>query len=154
MKPRVDKLMMEQKREGYEDDFRNIAWFGPACASEPAEYVAVIDGADKYEYLEIECCAGDAKIYINGELVGSNLAHGQERTQHQYRPYRFDIKLLDGENVLKIVSTTYEGENAAFSGYVRLSRMKPKKWRIRLHYGLARVFVKGKNAKVKANIIK
>ena len=123
MKPRVDKLIMEQRREGYEDEFRNIAWFGPVGASEPAEYIALIDGVEKYEYLEIERFAGEAKLYLNGEFIGSNLVPGQERKQHQYRPYRFDINLRDGQNELKIVSTTYEGERAAFSGYVRLARM-------------------------------
>ena len=152
MKPREDKFMLEQKREGYEDDFRNIAWFGPVRESEPVEYVAKIDGDEKYQYLEIGCFAGQARIYLNGELVGSNLMAGQERKQHQYRPYRFDISLRNGENELKIISTTYEGERAAFSDYVRLARKVPEKWRVHLHYGLARVFVKGKNAKIKAKI--
>lgn len=154
MKPRVDKLMMEPKRKGYEDDFRNIAWFGPVQASLPVEYVATVDGTEKYEFLEFECFAGEAKIYLNGEYIGSNLMPGQERKQHQYRPYRFDINLRDGKNELKIESTTYEGEHTAFSGYVRLARKMPKNWRVRLHYGLARVFVKGKDAKIKARLLK
>lgn len=154
LKAREDKLVMEKKRDGYEDDFRNIAWFGPVRESDEVEYVAHIDGAQKYEYLEIECFAGRSKIYLNGEYVGSNLLAGQERKHHQYRPYRFDIQLRDGDNELKIVSTTYEGENAPFSGYVRLARRIPKRWRVHLHYGLARVFVKGRGARIKATLIR
>ncbi|MBE6583748.1 MAG: glycoside hydrolase family 2 protein [Ruminococcaceae bacterium] len=153
MKPREDKLVMEQKRQGFEDDFRNIAWFGPARASEPVEYRTTFSGDQKYEYLEIERFGGKAQIYLNGELVGANLVDGQEAKHHQYRPYRFDIDLRDGDNELLIVSNKYEGESAPFSGYVRLARRVDSPWKVRLHYGLARVFVKGKGAKIKAKFI-
>ena len=72
------------------------------------------------------------------------------------RPYRFYCNFKKGTNEIKVVVSTHEDFLYAMSGYVKLGReVTDTPWKVRLHYGLARVFVKSdKNAKIKAKLKK
>ena len=151
-KTRLD-YYFEPKCEYYDDDFRLIAMHsGPMVKDEVKVYTHEADLFEDYEYIEIERIGGDAEVYLNGKLIGSTAeACGGEGIQ--YRPFRFYADFKKGSNKIEIKVRQYAGEHTPFSGYIKLGREVEEPWRVRLHYGLARVFVKnGEKAVIKAKL--
>lgn len=58
------------------------------------------------------------------------------------------------QTVLKVVSTRFESEQPAMSGYVKIGKANKPQWKIKLHYGKARLFVKSETPeKVKISAV-
>ena len=149
-----DWYRREEKVDYFEADYRLIAGFDPQVTkSELKTYTHVAECNENYEYIEFERIGGDAEIYLNGKLIGSTVqACGKEIIQ--YRPFRFYADFKKGSNKIQIKIKQYETESSPFSGYVKLGRTVDEPWQVRLHYGLARIFVKnGKDAKITAKLI-
>jgi len=153
---RYEKLVREDKKEYYEDDYRIVGRFGWQIA-EPKTYTytAKIQDAEKFEYIEFERVSGNAHFYLNGVEIGNNCEMDRYDC-NKVRPYRFYCNFKKGTNEIKVVVSTHEDFLYAMSGYVKLGReVTDTPWKVRLHYGLARVFVKSdKNAKIKAKLKK
>lgn len=148
-----DWYRREEKVEYFEADYRLIAGFDPqVIKSEEKTYTHVAECHEDYEYIEFERIGGDADIYLNGKLIGSTVeACGREAIQ--YRPFRFYADFKKGNNKIEIKVRQYEAESSPFSGYVKLGRVVDEPWQVRLHYGLARIFVKnGENVKINAKL--
>ena len=97
---------------------------------------------EAYEYVEFVRLGGDAVIYLDGERIGDN-AHRFGRTPYEtIRPYRFYLPIPPGEHTLTVESVQREGSEPPISGTVKLGRLIDDPWRVRLHFGRARVFVK------------
>lgn len=62
-------------------------------------------------------------------------------------PYRFYCNFKKGENEIKVVSTRFESEQPAMSGYVKIGKANKPQRKIKLHYGKARLFVKSETPK-------
>jgi beta-galactosidase len=140
---RYDWIEYEEKGNAFEDDFRLVAQYCNNKEPEHTEeYTAVLDNVDGYEYIEFERLGSSMEIYLNGEKIGDNLRKHAARNTN--RPYRFYCKFSKGENILKIVCNCMESDPPPMSGYVKIGRMVPPVWRVKLHYGKARVFVKSK----------
>ena len=143
-----------EERNGYfDDDYRLVAGFTPGTVkAEEKVYTHTIDCTQNYEYIEFERIGGDAEVYLNGELIGST-EQACGSAVIQYRPFRFYADFAKGSNRIEVKVRQYETESSPFSGYVKLAREKDEPWRVRLHYGRARVFVKnGANAVINAEI--
>ena len=96
-------------------------------------------------------------LSLNGEKIGHNYASLMTIKSDKYnRPYRFYCSFKEGDNELKIVASRNETDFEAVSGYVKVGRYIDTPWRVKLHYGRARVFVK-RNAnevvKIEAKIV-
>lgn len=155
---RYDWLLSPQKDDGFEDDYRIVAMY--AYNRTPAknyEYTAIIKGAEKYEYIEFERLGGNVTVYLNGEKIGHNYASPMTIKSDKYnRPYRFYCSFKEGDNELKIVASRNETDFEAVSGYVKVGRYIDTPWRVKLHYGRARVFVKrnaNEDVKIEAKIV-
>jgi hypothetical protein len=103
-----------------------------------------------YEYIEFERVDGDIEVYLNGERIGDNRVDYKVKGNH-VRPYRFPIRTVDGENQLVIKAALLGGSELPFSGTVKLGRRVAPSYEVSLHGGKARVFYRGKDAKIKAN---
>lgn len=138
---RYDWLETEHTPDGYADDFRIVARFKDDLA--PAEtftFTTTVSGVEGYQYIEFERLGGAATVYLNGEALGGNLRNG--RTSYaEARPYRFWCTFAPGENELKVVTALKESSALPISGYVKIGRLADQPHTVRLHYGLARVFV-------------
>jgi hypothetical protein len=153
---RIDWIGREDCREGYCDDFRDVAKFVD-CIDDPHSevYTVTVNTAEDYEYIEFERFALDCDVYLNGKLIGSNRRSPRNPSVKYTRPYRFYAKFKRGENKIEVKTTLNGGVTHPFSGYVRLGRKVEEPMRVNLHYGLARVFLKTKNpSNLKAKIIK
>ncbi len=153
---RYSYLEREEHVDTYEDDFRNVEsfdWYN----REPAKtytLTATVTGAETYEYLEIGRIDGNCEVFLNGEKIGGNpWMHRDDN--FSVRPFRFYCNFKEGKNELKIRVATHGEFLSCISGYVKLGKsVCDKPWTVPLHYGLARVFVKGDGkAKVKAKIV-
>ncbi len=136
-------LQREEPIDSYVDDYRIVSKFTDRLDKPNTyTYTAKFDNAEKFEYVEFERISGDARIYLNGVEIGKN-QWMQRDDYNQVRPYRFNCNFAKGENELKVVVCTNEDFLYAISGYVKLGRMlTDEPWRVKLHYGLARVFIK------------
>lgn len=145
---RKEETFIEEKKDGYEDDYRYVEKFSYAQYLHTLTLTSSVSGVDDYQYIEFERLGSIAKIYLNGKLIGQN--------DGQVRPYRFYCKFKKGENVIKIVSDVKEGDSPAVSGYVKIGKLVDEPWNIPLHYGKARVFVKpeSNDVQVKVKIVK
>lgn len=118
-------------------------------APEIKEMTTVVSDVNGYEYIEIERLGGDTDVYINGEKVGDNHRHWRSDWPNT-RPFRFYYPFGDDEYEIKVVSklTNPNGYSCdPISGCVKLGRLIDDPWTVRLHYGRARIFVKGASAK-------
>ncbi|MBQ8743073.1 MAG: DUF4982 domain-containing protein [Clostridia bacterium] len=108
-----------------------------------------IDNANGFKYIEFERLGGATEIFVNNEKIGDNFSTGRaDRTNT--RPYRFYYDFGEGVYELKLVcsiKTASTAENDPVSGYVKLGRTVDEPWKVRLHYGKARIFVKNASAK-------
>ncbi len=149
MPDRADWLEMEAKKEYYEDDFRLIANFRTYLPKDQTtELVTTIYDAEGYEYVEFERLGGQAKVYLNGNLIGDNIRWHGRLTKNSNRPYRFYGEFRKGANELKIVFVHDTANDLPLiSGYVKIAKPFQTSWKVRLHYGKARIFVKSKTPK-------
>lgn len=129
--------------EGFEDDVRYVI-SRPRPAADAAEqnYTFSLNHVGQMEFVEFERFGAPAVVYLNGVEIGSNKAEGRMSRQAVNRPYRFPCHFTDGENELRVALTASSGELPPISGYVRLGRFVKPTWKVKLHYGKARVFVK------------
>ena len=153
---RYDWLEYEAPTEGFDNDFRLVAKFKDNLAeSQTLELVTKVDNVSEYQYIEFERFGGKATVYLNGEEIGNNLRDGRIPYSN-VRPYRFYCDFKDGENEIKVVTEQQENSLAPISGYVKLGkRVENTPWNVRLHYGLARAFVRSstpEKVKIKVNI--
>lgn len=146
---RMDWIMSESEVPFYEDDFRLVAKYKTSLPKDQVtELVASIDDAEGYEYVEFERLGGQAKIYLNGELIGDNIRCYGRQSRNSIRPYRFYADFKEGENELKVVFLhDTMNDLPLMSGYVKLGCRIEEPWSVKLHYGKARVFVKSKMPK-------
>ena len=154
---RKDWLERDETHEGLEDDFRLVAMFKNRLP-EPITYnfETTVRDVEKFEYIEFERLDGKATVYLNGKEIGNNiLTHGRMPVNN-VRPYRFYCKFRKGDNKIKIVSIQKESSYIPISGCVKIGRrVTDTPWTVKLHYGLARVFVKSStpnNVKIKVKI--
>ncbi len=143
IEPRYGWLQKEEPVDGYVDDYRIVSKFTEQV-DKPNTYTykAKFSNAEKFEYIEFERISGDSRIYLNGDEIGGN-PWMQRNDCNKVRPYRFYCDFAEGENELKVVVTTNEDFTNVLSGYIKLGRIiADEPWRVKLHYGLARVFVK------------
>ncbi len=113
------------------------------------ELKTVVSDVSGYEYVEFERFGGVTDVYINGEKVGENYSRWRSDWPNT-RPYRFYYPFGEGEYEIKVVSkltNTSIYSREPISGYVKLGRLVDDPWIVRLHYGRARIFVKGASAK-------
>ena len=144
---RKDWLELESESVFYDDDFRLIAKPQTSLPKDQTtEFITTIRDVDKYEYVEFERLGGQAKVYLNGELIGDNIRWHGSQSRNSIRPYRFYGNFRKGENELKVV-VAHDTMNdlPLISGYVKIAKQVETSWKVRLHYGKARVFVKSKS---------
>lgn len=138
---RHDWIEREETPAGFADDFRLVARYQDDLA--PAETMTLtttFTGAENYQYVEFERLGGAAEVWLNGERLGDNRRNGRISLA-EARPYRFRCRFREGENVLKVVTERKESSQLPISGYVKIGRLTPQDATVRLHGGLARVFV-------------
>ena len=143
LRSRHDWLETESAGNGFEDDERRVARFSDNL--EPDRTVtltAQVRGVEKYEYIEFERLGGDARIFLNGVELGDNFTRSGRMSFSHVRPYRFYCCFRKGDNEIRIESVQHETSGRPVSGYAKIGRLKEQPQRVRLHYGLARVFVK------------
>jgi hypothetical protein len=144
---RKDWLELESESVFYDDDFRLIAKPQTSLPKDQTtEFITTIRDVEKYEYVEFERLGGQAKVYLNGELIGDNIRWHGRQSRNSIRPYRFYGNFRKGENELKVV-VVHDTMNdlPLISGYVKIAKQVETSWKVRLHYGKARVFVKSKS---------
>lgn len=133
----------ENSAEGFEDDFRIVARFAHSLApAQQRTYTARLHHAEAYEYVEFERLGSKTEVYLNGEKIGDTFQIHGRQANNTIRPYRFYARFAPGENELKVVALQEQSDPPAMSGYVKLGRRIEGDWKVRLHYGKARVFVK------------
>ena len=140
---RHDYFELESKRDDYEDDFRLVAAFKKNLT--PAReftYTATVNLIHGMEYIEFQRLGSDCEVYLNGEKLGDNRRWHGRQCKNQNRPYRFYGDFKKGENVITVVATQQETDAAPISGYARIGRNVEAPWRVKLHYGKARAFIK------------
>ena len=144
---RTDFFKLEPRQPFFEDDFRLIAQYTTSLPqNKTTEFTTTVSDAEGYEYVEFERLAGKAKVYLNGDLIGDNIRWHGTQTRTSIRPYRFYGKFQKGENQLKVVFTYGESDLPIISGCVKIGKKIETPWKVKLHYGNARVFVKSKDA--------
>jgi len=144
---RKDWLELESESVFYDDDFRLIAKPQTSLPKDQTtEFITTIRDVEKYEYVEFERLGGQAKVYLNGEFIGDNIRWHGRQSRNSIRPYRFYGNFRKGENELKVV-VAHDTMNdlPLISGYVKIAKQVETPWKVRLHYGKARVFVKSKS---------
>lgn len=141
-KSRLDYLTFEDKSEGFADDYRVVAAFKNPKPTEPHTYTTRVSDAEAYEYIEFERFGGIATVYLNGERIGDNLRTARSTDSRYNRPYRFYCRFAEGENEIKVETRLCPDAATPFSGYVKLGRTATHPMTVRLHYGMARVFVR------------
>ncbi len=154
LRPRYDYLETEDDMHGFSDDLRRVARFRDS-KNPPVTRIfeTVVSGVSDYEYIEFERLGGNAKIYINGEFAGDNITREGRVTVSHARPYRFPAKFRKGDNVITAVISAHEDSDPPMSGCVKIGKTVMPSWKVRLHFGKARVFVKpeaGKTAEITA----
>lgn len=141
-------IWFEPKEERYEDDFRLVDnhnykqgnYFEPKTYTYTTNFTLNKD----FDYIEFQRLHGEVRVYLDGEEIGNNLrGEGTRGSVRPVRPYRFRCAPKKGEHQLKVVTTLTDNTMGAMSGYVKIGRAVPAKWQVPLHFGLARVFVKG-----------
>ena len=151
---RYDWLKAGTVQEGYEDDLFIDAEYCFGFEKTTQEFTQKISGVEDYEYIEFERFGGETEVYLNGEKIGDNLRIHGKQTRNTNRPYRFYCNFKKGENEIKVVSTRFESEQPAMSGYVKIGKANKPQWKIKLHYGKARLFVKSETPeKVKISAV-
>ena len=152
---RSDYIVNAGCGEDYRDDFRDVARFTYSPYDISETYSLTVSDVERYEFIEFERFSAVADVYLNGKKIGDNQKRARNDSIMYTRPYRFYAKFKPGENKIE-VRTRRTAENIyPFSGYVRLGRRVDDPIRVKLHYGIARVFVKTKNPEsLKAKIIK
>ena len=152
LRPRYDFMEIEEDMRGFDDDLRRVARFRDSKNPPVVRtFETVVSGVRDYEYIEFERLGGNAKIYVNGEFVGDNITYEGRVSVSYARPYRFPAKFRKGDNVITCVIETHEDSDPAMSGNVKIGKKTDPEWKVRLHFGKARVFVKpeaGKKAEV------
>ena len=146
---RLDWLEWEPRTEFYDDDFRVIANFKTSWPKDQTtELVTTLYDAEGYEYVEFERLGGQARVYLNGEFMGDNLRWHGRQARNSNRPYRFYGEFRKGANELKIVFVhDTMNDLPLISGYVKMAKRLETSWKVRLHYGKARVFVRSQTPK-------
>ena len=140
---RHDYFEYEAKRDDYDDDFRLVTAFKKNLEPmKTVSYTATVNGAEEFEYIEFQRLGSDCEIFLNGERIGDNKRWHGRQCKNQNRPYRFYCDFKNGENVITVVADRQETDAPPISGYARVGRTVTEPWRVRLHYGKARVFVK------------
>lgn len=136
-------IWMEPKQEGFEDDFRLVdhhnykktGWFDAKTYTYTANFTLNKD----FDYIEFERLHGTVHVYLDGVEIGNN----EKSLSRNMRPYRFRCAPKKGEHQLTVVTELKDHTTGAMSGYVKVGRAVPAQWQVPLHFGLARVFVKG-----------
>ena len=140
----------KEKIDGFEDDFRVVAGFNTRdLGREEKTFRTSFVG--EYEYIEFERIDSDAEFFLNGEKIGDNFVSYRVTGNH-VRPYRFPIHSRGGRNELVIRATLLGGSKNPFSGYVRVGRKRAPKYEVSLYGGKARVFYRGRDAKITARL--
>jgi len=143
---RYDWLELEDRESspaGFEDDFRIVARFGHnRVPAERQVYTAKVRCTEAYEYVEFERLGSKTEVFLNGEKIGDTLRTHGRQANNAIRPYRFYAHFAAGENELTVVALHEESDPPAMSGYVKIARRTETPWKVKLHYGKARVFVK------------
>ncbi|MBE6667059.1 MAG: glycoside hydrolase family 2 protein [Ruminococcaceae bacterium] len=140
---RFDYMECESAVEGFDNDYRNIAKFKDSLSEEREEvYTTTVTNVSEYQYIEFERFGGPTTVYLNGEEIGNNKRNGRI-SYASVRPYRFYCDFKEGNNEIKVVSVQDDFTSKPISGYVKIGKtVKDTTWNVRLHYGLARAFVK------------
>lgn len=143
LRKRYDWLEREDGAAGFEDDYRIVAKFGHNLTPPvPQEYTARISCPEAYEYIEFERLGSRTEVFLNGEKIGDTFRIHGRQANNANRPYRFYACFAPGENTLRVVALHEESDPPAMSGTVKIGKQVQGPWRVRLHYGKARVFVK------------
>ena len=155
---RFDFRIYEPAVEGFDNDYRDIATFKDSLSEDREEiYFTTVTDVSSYQYIEFERFGGPTTVYLNGEEIGNNKRNGRV-SYATVRPYRFYCNFKEGKNEIKVVSVQNDFTTKPISGFVKIGKtIKDNTWNVRLHYGLARAFVKSTNPhkiKITANIKK
>ena len=150
LSPRRDFTYCEQKVDGFEDDFRIVAAFSTQNKIKE-ERIYTTSFVGEYDFIEFERIDSDAEIYLNGVKIGDNHTSYRVKGNH-VRPYRFRIKPMPGRNELSVKAILSKWTNIPFSGYVRALRKRAPKYEVSLYGGKARVFYRGKDARIIAKL--
>lgn len=142
---RYSYIEKEEPVATYEDDYRLVErthWYHWQNAEEYV-FTADIANAEQFEYIEFERISGEAEIYLNEEKIGESKPMSRDDCRY-VRPFRFYCDFKSGKNKLKIKLSTHAPFLQSLSGYIKLGRtITNRPHTVPLHYGLARVFVKG-----------
>jgi hypothetical protein len=145
---RRDWLDFEPKNASFEDDYRLVARYeAGSMQNQTQTFFTTVCDVEGYEYIEFERLGGQAIVYLNGERIGDNILWYGRLTRTSIRPYRFYGKFKKGENKIEVVFTYGESDLPLISGYVKVGKRAETPWRVKLHYGKARLFVKTKTPK-------
>ncbi len=143
---RTDMLTHEEKKESFEDDFRIVADYRTSSANrQTVTLTAVVECATDYEYIEFERMGCPCEVYLNGEKIGDTSAIHGYKSRNTVRPYRFYAPFSEGVNEIKVVAQKGDFDPPILSGSVKLGKAVEMPWKVRLHYGKARVFVRSDN---------
>lgn len=148
---RYSSLVYEEKNSAFDDDYRIVDAYYGAVERRENTFTCTIDGAYGYEYIEFERFGGEATVYLNGKKIGDNIRQGSVDYK-SVRPYRFYAKFRKGSNELKVVVKTDEFSTPPVNGCVKIGKQIKVMPPLSLHYGKARLFVRGEatvTAKIK-----
>jgi beta-galactosidase len=145
---RFDYMERELAVEGFDNDYRDIAKFKDSLSEAREEvYTTTVTNVSGYQYIEFERLGGPTTVYLNGEEIGNNKRNGRI-SYASVRPYRFYCDFKEGNNEIKVVSVQDDFTSKPISGYVKIGKtVRDNTWNVRLHYGLARAFVKSSTPK-------
>jgi len=151
---RADWIEYKEPYPNMENDFRLVAKYSNTeSQTVTKEYIASFTSPREYQYVEFERLEGKCTVYLNGKPLGDNFSPHHRVTANRVRPFRFYCKTKRGENVLKVVCEHDPMLHTPISGRVKLARTVEEPWQVRLHYGKATVFCKGKEVKLKTKKI-
>lgn len=143
LRVRHDWLEVEPAGNGFEDDERRVAKFADSLLPEKTVVLtARVSGVENHEYIEFERLGGKARVFLNDVEIGDNFQRSGRLSFSNVRPYRFSCRFRKGENELKIISVLRENDGSPISGYAKIGLLKEQPAHVRLHGGLARVFVR------------
>lgn len=143
LRKRFDWMDPETDMRLFSDDERRVARF--ADSPTPAEervFSTSVMGAEKFEFIEFERLGGKAQVFLNGKCIGDTFSKDVRISVSAVRPHRFYASFLPGRNEITVRCRVHAGSDLPISGEVKIGRKVPADWKVRLHYGLARVFVR------------
>lgn len=143
---RIDRFAYEPQTGSYRDDFRMVAEYQTSSSDrQTVTLTATVECASDYEYIEFERMGCPCEVYRDGERLGDTFAIHGFKSRNTVRPYRFYAPFSKGTHEITVTAQKGSFDPPILSGSVKLGKAVQKPWKVRFHYGKARVFVRSDN---------